>query len=111
MGDKKEYIERGELLKTPPFTKYGGCLSDAYTEGYLDCAEDGRMAVKCSPAADVVEVVRCEKCKFFFEDCCNHPENRIAYRVPDFGDHYVYAGRIKCEPDHFCGRGERKEQT
>ena len=56
MSGKKEYIERGALLKMPPFTKYGGDLSDAYTEGYLDCAEDARMTVKCSPAADVVEV-------------------------------------------------------
>ena len=53
MVDKKEYIERGAFLKTPPFTKYGG-MSSEYAEGYLDCADDSRKAVKEAPAADVV---------------------------------------------------------
>lgn len=61
------------------------------------------------PTADVVEVVRCEKCKYFFDECCNHEKNRVLHRVPDFGKHYVYVGRIKVEPDHFCSYGERKE--
>lgn len=54
MADK-EYIERGALLMTPPFTKFGGD-STWYTEGYLDCAEEARKAVNDAPAADVVEV-------------------------------------------------------
>ena len=52
MADK-EYIERGALLKTPPFTKYGGYPSE-YVEGYLDCAEEARKAVNDAPAADVI---------------------------------------------------------
>ena len=52
MADK-EYIEWGALLKTPPFTKYGG-MSSEYAEGYLDCADDARKAVKEAPDADVV---------------------------------------------------------
>lgn len=52
---KKEYIERGAVLKTPPFTKYGGDSSE-YAEGYLDCIEEARNAVNDAPAADVVEV-------------------------------------------------------
>lgn len=59
------------------------------------------------PAADVVEVVRCEKCRYFFDDCCNHPKNRVAHKVPDFGKHYVYVAGMKVEPNHFCGYGER----
>lgn len=55
MADKKEYIERGALLMTPPFTKFGGD-STWYTEGYLDCADEARKAVNDAPAADVVEV-------------------------------------------------------
>lgn len=51
----EEYIERGALLKTPPFTKYGGDLSQ-YTEGYLDCADEARKAVNDAPAADVVSL-------------------------------------------------------
>ena len=101
---EKEYIERVSLIR---FVKQN--TPNIQGDTTMRCVQ---RTLKAAPAAsDVVKVVRCEKCKFFFEDCCNHPENRIAYRVPDFGDHYVYAGRIKCEPDHFCGRGERKEQT
>lgn len=59
--------------------------------------------------SDVVEVVRCKDCKYFFDECCNHEKNRVLHRVPDFGKHYSYAGRIKVEPDHYCGYGERKE--
>ena len=54
MGNK-EYIERGALLMTPPFTKFGA-YSTWYGEGYLDCAEEARKAVNNAPAADVVEV-------------------------------------------------------
>ena len=49
-----EYIERDALLKTSPFTKYGGQPNE-YNDGYLDCAEDAREAVKAIPTADVVE--------------------------------------------------------
>lgn len=61
-----------------------------------------------SPTVDVVEVVYCENCRYFFDDCCNHPKNIVAYRVPDFGKHYAYAEGIKVEPDHFCGYGEKR---
>lgn len=65
--------------------------------------------IKNIPTADEVTVVRCKKCKYFFDNCCNHPSNLVAYRVPDFGEHYVYKDGIKVKPDHFCGYGERKE--
>ena len=51
----KEYIERETILKTPPFTKCVGDLSE-YAEGYLDCVEDACEAVKKTPAADVEPV-------------------------------------------------------
>lgn len=51
----KEYIEREIILKTPPFTKCVGDLSE-YAEGYLDCVEDACEAVKKTPAADVEPV-------------------------------------------------------
>lgn len=59
--------------------------------------------------SDMVEVVRCEKCKYFFDECCNNEKNRVAHRVPDFGKHYSYVGGIKVEPYHYCGYGEPKE--
>ena len=52
----KEYIERETILKTPPFTKCVGDLSE-YAEGYLDCVEDACEAIKKAPAADVKPVV------------------------------------------------------
>ena len=59
----KEYIERDALLKTSPFTKCGGELSE-YAEGYLDCVEDACKAVREAPAADVVPVVHCKDCQY-----------------------------------------------
>ena len=52
----KEYIEREAILKTPPFTKCAGDLSE-YAEGYLDCVEDACEAVKKTPTADVSPVI------------------------------------------------------
>lgn len=116
MADK-EYIERGALLITPPFTKYGGDLSK-YTEGYLDCAEEARNAVNDAPAAEVVsyelfklilterdiaitrleQIVRCENCR----------RSR-----PMIFDGYYYCKRhlVVRKADDYCSRGERKEQT
>lgn len=91
MGDKKEYIERGAVLKTPPFTKFGGDLT-GYDEGYLDCAEEARKAVNDAPAADVVEVVRCKDCKYFVSEVCRHD---LAMNLS--------------RGDDFCSYGERKE--
>ena len=96
MADKV-YIERGALLKTPPFTKYGGDLS-AYVEGYLDCAEEARNAVNDAPAADVVEVVRCKDCKSIY-----HNPVLGTYRCPRF--------LAVVDKNDFCSYGERKEQT
>ena len=52
---EKKYIECEALLKTSPFTKYGGDTSQ-YTEGYLDCAEQAREAIRNALTADVEEV-------------------------------------------------------
>lgn len=41
-------IDADALLKQNPFTKIGGCLSE-YNEGFLDCAEEAREAVKNAP--------------------------------------------------------------
>lgn len=106
MADKKEYIERGALLKTPPFTKYGGDLTSLYTEGYLDCAEDARMAVKCAPAADVVEVVRCKDCEYREELLDRVMCRRTAHKSAN-----GWFGLRATADKNFCSYGERKEQT
>lgn len=54
-----DYIKRDELLKIRPFTCYmvlSVCQYDEYDEGFLDCAEAAREAIKNLPAADVAEV-------------------------------------------------------
>ena len=61
------------------------------------------------PEEKILKITRCKDCKYFFDDCCNHPENIVAYRVPDFGKHYVYKDGIKVEADHFCSYAEPKE--
>ena len=88
-----EYIEREALMRN---------LKKFAPEQLTPLIES---LVQKQPAADVVEVVRCENCKYFFDECCNHEKNRVLHRVPDFGKHYSYMGRIKVEPDHFCSYG------
>lgn len=104
-----EYIEREALMQE--LEEIGGC--DAPPDSWADGFDKGILSaikhVEAQPAADVVEVVRCKDCKYFFDECCNHEKNRVLHRVPDFGKHYSYVGRIKVEPDHYCGHGERKE--
>ncbi len=54
-----DYINRDELLKIRPFTCYmvlSVCQYDEYDEGFLDCADEAREAIKNLPAADVAEV-------------------------------------------------------
>lgn len=58
---------------------------------------------------DAVLVTRCENCKYLLGDCCYHPKNTTAYRVPDFGEHYVYKNGIEVDPNHFCSYAEPKE--
>lgn len=51
-----DYINRDELLKIRPFTVCGGWICRDYDEGFLDCADKAREAIKNLPAADVAEV-------------------------------------------------------
>lgn len=56
-------------------------------------------AVKLTPAADVVEVVRCRDCKYY-----------KAYEPPieDF-DGVCNVNEIECDRDFYCGYGKRSE--
>ena len=51
-----DYIKRDELLKIRPFTCYMVLSVCEYNEGFLDCADEAREAIKNLPAADVAEV-------------------------------------------------------
>lgn len=80
----KEYIERGALLKElerfPHLQMAGGI-------------------VRSMPKEDVVEVVRCQDCKYWKEE-------------KDFGMFCTHWGSTLAEAqaEDFCSYGERKEQ-
>ena len=96
MGEKKEYIERGALIE---FVKEHTPNINGDTT--MRCVE---RALKNAPvAADVVQVVRCEKCKY-------------ARMIVDIiGNPQLFCGVHNQFPsvnfDDFCSLGERKEQT
>jgi hypothetical protein len=56
---------------------------------------DVKRALEQTPAADVVEVVRCKDCIHYQNGSCNH-----------FG-YYTYAPDV--DEDDFCSHGKRKE--
>ena len=69
-----------------------------------------RIALLSQPTADVVEVVRCEKCKYFREYSDAH--KRAVERAD--GDCYLKLTHsydeqfIACRYNDFCSYGERK---
>ena len=80
----KEYIDREEALSA---------IKQAFEKG-----EGPSLYIKCIPAADVVEVVRCKDCLYSREryghlECIHGVSYRNTWNKPDF----------------FCAYGERKE--
>ena len=51
-----DYINRDELLKIRPFTCYMGLSVSEYDEGFLDCAEAAREAIKNLPEKDILDI-------------------------------------------------------
>ena len=104
-----EYIEREKVHRlVRSLNRYAWNNPNKSKYRTMIDIDDVQFGIDKIPAADVVEVVKCKECKYFFDECCNHEKNRVLHRVPDFGKHYSYVGRIKVEPDHYCGHGERK---
>ena len=85
MGNK-EYIERGEAILA---VTRDGCTANVV--GVL----------LHMPAADVVEVVRCKDCKHWGGET-------FGYICKEWSG---MTFRNYTKPDHYCSRGERKEQT
>ena len=98
MGDKKEYIERGALIE---FVKQNTPHIDGDTT--MQCVE---RAMKAAPAADVVEVVRCKDCIHSVPLLDRLMCNRNAHKSEN-----GWFGLRATADKHFCGYGERKEQT
>ena len=95
----KEYIERETLEEKLDRRlqelrkKYGPF--DRYTDGFDEAVDivDG-----VQPAADVVEVVRCDKCEFWesTDTCkglCNGRENGLTREYTKYNDHCSYGER------------------
>ena len=71
-----------------------------YNRGWNACNEHYSKLIRNAPTADVVEVVRCKKCKWnskLFKDVmfsrCLHPRSMTL---------------IEHQDTHFCGYGERE---
>lgn len=100
MTDRKEYIEREQISGVlPPMCPYG----DEYSSGYNTCLETVKGLIREAPAADVVEVVRCEVCK-----------KAVRYHHPKGGYLCTLHGKSRspvvkgCD---YCSYGERKDGT
>ena len=93
----KEYIEREELFER--FERYssGFVIEDDY--------DTALTIIHGAPIDDeLVEVVRCEKCKFGEYD---EEENKIlCIRMKNIGDGELY---VFNEPTDYCSYGERKD--
>lgn len=81
-----EYIDREAAIKAIEFSKG------------VECSDRCVQGIKYIPAADVVEVVRCKDCKWYFHKFC--------YRCKDGNG--VNIGHYASEMD-YCSYGERKE--
>ena len=99
MPETKEYIERGPVERmieaVERMLENAQIVSDGEYSGY--CTED--ISLDEIPAADIVEVVRCEKC--------------VHFRRIKSGEHTIEGctreGWWYRNPDDYCSYGERKE--
>ena len=91
--DADKFAER---IRLSPAFKNTGFEGDLLQRVVLDLLEN-------APTADVVEVVRCEKCihKFDIDGRCMCSLNA----TESFGKWY---GLVATRNEHFCGYGERR---
>ena len=94
-------IDADELVKVRPFCVAGGPIRD-YTEGFVDCAEEAREAIKNTPTISAVPVVRCRECKRWNAD----PDS---YGKDDGPKGKCLKTFEETYPDDFCSYGQRKK--
>lgn len=90
------------LSMVRPFRVAGGPLGD-YTEGFVDCAEEAREAIKNAPTIDPIHTAGgcyCRECKRWTGIALGM--RCKLYSFPP--NAWVYS-----QPDDFCSRGQRKE--
>ena len=92
MSEKKEYVERESLLKE---------AESRIMWNHQAAGVAVYEAIQEAPAADVVEVVRCEKCTYWeIVDVCKGRCNGIKNGLE----------REYTDEDDYCSYGERKEE-
>ena len=77
----------------------------AYEGDYLVYMTDVRKAIAQTPTEDVVEVVRCENCRWYAVDSNKHGFCMRPWSPSMWRDE---TGHL--HPDDFCSYGVRKEQ-
>ena len=99
---EKEYIERGALLEEMQDRKYAN-PENYFQRGVNASVDILTTDIKHIPAADVVEVVRCENCQ------------HCKMVVDIIGDPHLFCGlssnNAAVQFGDFCSYGERKEAT
>ena len=74
-------VDADALSKVRPFQVVGGPIGE-YTEGFVDCAEEAREAIKNATTISAVPVVRCRECKHGKRGVdnivrCSHPCGKV----------------------------------
>lgn len=87
-----EYIERDEAIRKT----LEACVKVVGHGISQIAAVDIVEIMESIPTADVVEVVRCKDCIFYFPPFCNRPKNKPCQT------HAIM-------PNDFCSYGERRE--
>lgn len=106
MADNKEYIERGALLAMCKRQIECEWNTLASPGTWAHAFEDFSDLVEQTPAADVVEVVRCKDCAYREEFLDRVMCRRTAHKSAN-----GWFGLRATADHHYCSYGERKEQT
>lgn len=89
-----EYIKRTDVMKIcREYSKHCFNSNDACGQDIADRIENDVVAL---PTADVVEVVRCKDCKYYFRDSCFNEVWGDSDPVPEVNK------------NDFCSYGERR---
>ena len=94
-----------ELVKVRPFRVVGGPIGD-YTEGFVDCAEEAREAIKNAPTIDPVKAAGgcyCRECRWY--DAGKNDSESWSDCTIRYGKHF------NVSPMDFCSYGQRKESA
>ena len=94
------YINKDETIKAVR-EQYLTCDTDTDYNRGIQQGFDFAMSIICrQPTADVVEVVRCKDCKYYFIGNCMNTD------VPIYADN---GAEFMPDSDFYCSLAERKE--